>query len=218
MCLHSNVNYEINLLAFHVYIFFFHQNHYLCHLNLTHYFFTSIIICVILLVFCFRFFIVIIYGATLTWIVLFGIRIIVCVILMFVHFILLDLCLKILGDFMTWSRPRCPLRYHSLVHSKKIVFFRNRTNSWCRAHMYIWTCFSPLCVLSKIGISTIIYILNTHMFSNIVIMTLNYFMSTILVQNLGNVYIEGVYLFPLHQHTVSSNSTIQLHSRYITSI
>ena len=49
--------------------------------------------------------------------------------------------------------------------------------------MYISTYFLPLYVVSKIGVSTIIYILNTHLFSNVVIMTLNYFLYPILVQN-----------------------------------
>ena len=32
-----------------------------------------------------------------------------------------------------------------------------------------------------------------------------------------NVHFEGIYLFPLHQHTATSNSTIRQQSRYITS-
>ena len=32
-----------------------------------------------------------------------------------------------------------------------------------------------------------------------------------------NVHFEGLYIFPLHQHTATSNITILRHSRYITS-
>ena len=55
------------------------------------------------------------------------------------------------------------------------------------------------------------------MFSNVVIMTLNYVLCPILVQNPENAYFEGVYIFPLHQHTATINSTIRQHSCYITS-
>ena len=84
---------------------------------------------------------------------------------------------------MTCSRPRWPLRSHSMVHSEKILLFWNRTNSWCRSHMYISTYFPPLYVVLKIGLSTITYIFNIHLFSNVVIMTLNYVLYPILVQN-----------------------------------
>ena len=84
--------------------------------------------------------------------------------------------------------------------------------------MYISTCFPPLCVVSKIGLSTIRYFLNIHLFLNVVIMTLNYVLYPILVQNLENVNFEGIYLFTLHKHTETINSTIRLHSHYITSI
>ena len=49
--------------------------------------------------------------------------------------------------------------------------------------MYISTCFFSLYVVSKIGLSTISYNFNTNMFSNVVIMTLNYVLYPILVQN-----------------------------------
>ena len=47
-------------------------------------------------------------------------------------------------------------------------------------------------------------------------MTLNLVLCPILVHNPGNVHFEGIYLFNLHQHTVTINITIQQHSRYIT--
>ena len=53
---------------------------------------------------------------------------------------------------------------------------------------------------------------------NFLIMTLNYVLYPIFVQNTEKVHFEGLYLFPLHQHTVTYNSTIWRHSRYITSV
>ena len=55
------------------------------------------------------------------------------------------------------------------------------------------------------------------MFSNVAIMTLDYVVCPISVQNPENEYFEGVYLFPMHQHTETINSTIRQHSCYITS-
>ena len=46
-------------------------------------------------------------------------------------------------------------------------------------------------------------------------MTLNYVLGPILVQNPENEHFEGIYLFPLHQHTAAINSTIRRHSYYI---
>ena len=46
--------------------------------------------------------------------------------------------------------------------AKKILLFWNRTTSWCRAHVYILTWISTLCVVSEIGLSTgLSYILTT---------------------------------------------------------
>ena len=101
--------------------------------------------------------------------------------------------------------------------AKKILLYRNRTNFWCRSHMYFRPVFFPLYVVLKIGLSTIRYFFNTHLFSNIFIMTLNYFLCPISVQNPENVHFEGINLFPLHQHTETINSTIRRKSRYITS-
>ena len=50
--------------------------------------------------------------------------------------------------------------------------------------MYVLTCLFSLYVGSKIVLSTIRYFFDTHMFSNVVIMTLNYFLCPIYVQNL----------------------------------
>ena len=72
----------------------------------------------------------------------------------------------------------------SVTYQKQFLRCRNRTNSCCRAHIYISTCFFPLYVVSKIYLSTIRWIYNTHLFSNFVIMTLNYVLYPILVQNL----------------------------------
>ena len=83
--------------------------------------------------------------------------------------------------------------------------------------MYISTCFFPLYVVSKIGLIYTRYFLIIHLFSNVVIMTLNYVLCPILVQNPENVHFEGIYLFPVHQHTATSNSTIRWHSCYFTS-
>ena len=91
----------------------------------------------------------------------------------------------VVSPIWTWSSPRHPLRSHYLVHNEKILLCRNRTNSWCRAHIYISTCFFPLYVVSKIGLINIRYFSNTHLFPNVVIMTLNYVLCPILVQNPG---------------------------------
>ena len=81
--------------------------------------------------------------------------------------------------------------------------------------MYFYKYFPPLYVLSKIDLSTIRFF-NTHLFSNVVIMTLNYFLCPISVHDLNNVHFVGIYIFPLHQHTVTSNNTIrQKHSTKI---
>ena len=60
-------------------------------------------------------------------------------------------------DSTSW---RGPTQYHPFniilwYTAKQFLLFRNRTNSWCRAHMYIPNCFYPLYAVSRIGISTI---------------------------------------------------------------
>ena len=50
-----------------------------------------------------------------------------------------------------------------------------------------------------------------------VIMTLNYVLYPILVQNSEKILSEGLYLFTLHQQTATRNITIWRYSRHITS-
>ena len=51
--------------------------------------------------------------------------------------------------------------------------------------MYILICFVSLYVVLKKGLCTITIFLNTQLFSNFVIMLLNYVLYSILVQNSG---------------------------------
>ena len=118
--------------------------------------------------------------------------------------------------------PRCPLRYHYLVHSKKILLCRNRTNSWCRSHMYILTCFAPLYVVLKIVISTIRYFFNARLFSNVVIMTLNYVLCPISVQNPEKcTFWRYIYISPASTHSDEKHNhstklpLYNLHKAYI---
>ena len=97
----------------------------------------------------------------------------------------------------------------SCTQWKQFLLCRKRTNSWYGAHMYFLTCFSTLYVVWKIGLSNIRYFFNTHLFSNDVIMTLNYVLCHISVQNLENAHFVGIYIYSLHQHTSTINSTIQ---------
>ena len=103
------------------------------------------------------------------------------------------------------------------THQNKFLLDSNRTNSWWIAHMYFLTCFPPWYVVSKKGLSTIRYFFNQHLFSNVFIMTLNYFLYPILVQNPENSHLEDIHIFPIHQHTATINRTIQQHYCYITS-
>ena len=113
----------------------------------------------------------------------------------------------VVSPIWTWSSPRHPLRSHYLVHNEKILLCRNRTNSWCRAHMYISTCFFPLYVVSKIGLSTIIEFFNTHLFSNVVIISLNYVFCPILVQDPE----EWTFCWYISISLVSTHSADQQH-------
>ena len=85
-------------------------------------------------------------------------------------------------------------------------------NSLCGAHMYILTHFFPLYVVSKIGLSTIAEFLNAHLFSNVVIMTLNYVLYPILMQ------ISKKYLFWrfISIHPASTHSNEQ--HRHVTTL
>ena len=96
---------------------------------------------------------------------------------------------------MTGSSPRCSLWFHSLMHSQKSLLYRNRTNSWYRTHMYFLTCFFPLYVASKISF-------NTHLFSYVVIMTLNYDVCPIPVQNMEScTFCRNISIFPASAHS-----------------
>ena len=107
-------------------------------------------------------------------------------------------CIKlsvVLGHIKTdgniWSQHNYVVQtkmYPSISFSgtlqKQFLICRNRTNLWWRSHMYFLTCLPPSYVVSKIGLSTIRFF-NSHLFSNVVIMTLNYVLCPILVQNPG---------------------------------
>ena len=104
---------------------------------------------------------------------------------------------------MTWSIRRFPLQYHSLVHSKNNSYFLGIGPIRDIRFTCIFRpiCF-PLCVVSKIGLSTIRYFFNTHMFSNVVIMTLNYLLCHISVQNLENfTFCRYIYILPASTHS-----------------
>ena len=49
--------------------------------------------------------------------------------------------------------------------------------------MYFSTCYSPLYIVSKIGLGTTICFLNTHLLSNVVIVKFNCVLYPILVHN-----------------------------------
>ena len=123
-------------------------------------------------------------------------------------------CREHICDVVQTKMP--PSISFSGTQQKQFLLCSNRTNSWCRAHMYFTNCFFPFvrCIGDRSQYYKIIF--NTHMFSNVFIMTLNYVLCPISVQNPENVHFEGIYLFSLNQHTAMSNITIWLHSRYIT--
>ena len=106
--------------------------------------------------------------------------------------------------------------------AKKFLLCRNRTNLWCRAHMYFLTYFPPWYVVSEIGLSTIRYFSNTHLFSNIFIMTLNYILCPILVQNSENcTYWRYIYISPASTHINEQHhhsTTLQLYHFQIANI
>ena len=84
----------------------------------------------------------------------------------------------------TWSSPRCPLRSHSLLHSKNNSYsvgigpIRDVELTWI-----FWSFFYPFvrCIEDRYRYYKIIF--NTHLFSNVVFMTLNYVLYLILVKN-----------------------------------
>ena len=70
------------------------------------------------------------------------------------------------------------------MYRKIFILCRTRTNLWYRAHVYFSTRFFCLRVRPKTGLSTIRSILDTHLFSNFVIMTFDYDFCCVLVQKL----------------------------------
>ena len=78
---------------------------------------------------------------------------------------------------MTWSSPRFTPISHSLVQSEHNSYFVGI----CRAHIYSLTCFLPLYVVLNVDLITTKKFLDTNLFSNVAIMTLNYVLYPILV-------------------------------------
>ena len=122
-----------------------------------------------------------------------------------------------MGNKWTGSSPRCPLWYHSLVYSKNNCYFVRIGP----IHDIDLTCtfrpFFPFLQCIKDRYQYYMIMFNKHLFSNVVIMALNYILFPILVQNLEKCTFLGIYLFSLHQHTATSNIIIQQHSIYINS-
>ena len=87
------------------------------------------------------------------------------------------------------------------MYQKLFILHRNRTNLWYISHMYFSTSFFFLYVGSKTGLSTIILILDTHLFSNFVTMSFDYDFFVFRCRIWNNVYIFGIYLFSLPKHT-----------------
>ena len=83
-----------------------------------------------------------------------------------------------------WYRPRCPLRSHLLVHGKKI--YSVGIGPICDVNItYIFDLSPPFvrCIKDRFQYYDLFW--NTHMFSNIVIVTLNYVSWLIFLQILG---------------------------------
>ena len=108
-----------------------------------------------------------------------------------------------------------PLISLSGTYRKKFLLFRNSTNSWCRAHMYILTCFPPFYIVSKIGLSTITCFLIHICFQMLLSWHWIMFCTLFWCIILNNVCFEGSCIFTLHQHTSISNITIWRHSCHI---
>ena len=84
----------------------------------------------------------------------------------------------------TGSSPRCPLKYHSLVCIKNYLFCVGiGPISDIELICIFWIVFC-LYVIFKTGISTIRSFFDTHLFSTIVIMTFDYNVFCVSVQNL----------------------------------
>ena len=97
------MNDEEHLLVLHVDVFIFHQIHFFCHLNLTRYLCWNYFHILLFVWFSLWFFYQNHFFTTWTWLVLFGIRIIICVILLCAFFSLLILFFKILIYFISFG-------------------------------------------------------------------------------------------------------------------
>ena len=121
------------------------------------------------------------------------------------------------STYVTWSSPICLIWYHYWVHSKKKTYFLEIGPIRYVKLTCIFLPFLSLYVVSKIGLGTIYFLIHTcfQMLSS-----WNWIMFCALFWCIirKNVYFEVIYLFPLHQHTATINSTIRQHSCYITYI
>ena len=81
--------------------------------------------------------------------------------------------------------------------------------------MYFLTCLFCLYVRLKTGLITIIYILDTHLFSNFVILTFDYDLCGVLVENLEFcIFCRYIYVFPASTHSASQQrhlTTLNFH-------
>ena len=90
------------------------------------------------------------------------------------------------------------------TQQKQFLLCRNRTNLQYRAHMYFLTCLFCLYVRLNTGLITIIYILDTHLFSNFVILTFDYDLCGVLVENLEFcIFCRYISVFPASTHSAS---------------
>ena len=104
------------------------------------------------------------------------------------------------GTTIYWNHRQFYQNMHALIHDvvwpkmspsvsfsgsqrKQFLLCRKRTNSWCRAHMYFSTHFFPFVRFIEDRYQWYKIIFNTNLFSNVVIMTLNYFLCPISAQN-----------------------------------
>ena len=97
---------------------------------------------------------------------------------------------------VTGSSPRRPLRSHYLVHGEKNSYFvRMGPIRDVELSCKYLTIFPPMCIVSKIGLSTITQICNTHHFSNVVIMILGYFLYPIFGEEDEIMFIYKVFIY-----------------------
>ena len=117
----------------------------------------------------------------------------------------------------TGSSPRCPIWFHYLVNSKNNSYFVG-IGPICDIELtcIFWLVFLFVrCIKYRSQYYKIIF--NTHLFSDVVIMTLNYFCDLFWCKIWKNAHFLVIYLFYLHQHTDTRNINIQPHSLYIAS-